>query len=110
MYTTDSPIGAGDRAPDFTLPDRTGAPINLYTTVGGGTPLVVFYSDVASFSSEVAALREAMERVAPGDMDLFVVVRAPADSLPESVDVPGATIFMVADAAGDTAAACTCRR
>ena len=38
-------------------------------------------------------------------MDLFVVVRAPAESLPESVDVPGATMFVVADAAGHTATA-----
>jgi peroxiredoxin len=105
LYTTDSPIGAGDRAPDFTLPDRTGAPINLYTTVGGGTPIVVFYPDVASFSAEAAGLREAMGRVAPGDMDLFVVVCEPVESLPETGEVSGGKLVVVADAAGGTAAA-----
>ena len=97
MYAPDSPIGAGDRAPDFSLPDRSGAPINLYTRVRGGTPVVMFYPDVASFSSEVAALQRAMERVPLGGVDLFVVVRASADALPE---VTYGTIFVVADATG----------
>jgi peroxiredoxin/predicted 2-oxoglutarate/Fe(II)-dependent dioxygenase YbiX len=105
LYTADSPIGAGDRAPDFTLPDRTGAMINLYTRVGGGTPLVIFYPDVASFSAEMAALREAMAQSAAGDMDLFAVVRAPAESLPETPEASGVTMFVVADAAGGTATA-----
>ncbi len=105
MYTADSPIGAGDRAPDFTLPDRTGAKINLYTRIGGGTPLIVFYPDVASFSAEFAGLREAMARVAPGDMDLFAVVRAPAEALPDTAGALGGTLFVVADAEGRTATA-----
>lgn len=97
MYAPDSPIGAGDRAPGFSLPDRSGAPINLYTRVRGGTPVVMFYPDAASFSSEAAALQRAMERVPLGGVDLFVVVRASADALPE---VTYGTIFVVADATG----------
>lgn len=102
MYTPDSPIGAGDRAPDFSLPDRAGAPINLYTSIRGGTPLLVFYPDAAGFSAEAADLRRALEPVAPGEIDLFVIVRAPADSLP---DIPVGEMFVLADPAGQTAKA-----
>lgn len=100
MYTPDSPIGAGDRAPDFSLPDRTGAPINLYTRVRGGTPVVMFYPDAASFASEAAELQRALEPVSPDEVDLFVVVRAATDALPE---VAAETMLVVADAAGQTA-------
>lgn len=102
MYTPDSPIGAGDRAPDFSLPDRTGASINLYTKIRGGTPLLVFYPDAASFSDEAAELRRALEPVSPGEVDIFAIVRAPADSLP---DIPGGEMLVVADPAGQTAKA-----
>ena len=105
MYTPDSPIGAGDRAPDFTLSDRTGAPVNLYTNVRGGTPVLVFYPDPASFSAQVADLRRAIARVAPGDIEVFAVVRAPADLLPETDEVAGGAICVVADVAGATAKA-----
>lgn len=105
MYTPDSPISAGDRAPDFSLPGRDGAPINLYTKVSGGTPLLVFYPDVAGFLAEAVDLRRAMEPVAPGEMHLFVVVRAPADSLPDTTEASGGAMFVVGDAAGDTAKA-----
>lgn len=106
MYTPDSPIGAGDRAPDFTLPDRDGASINLYTRIGGGIPLLVFYPDVARFSSEVAQLQRVMERAAPGDMDLFAIVCAPPELLPEAApDTTGGAMFVVADPAGHTAKA-----
>lgn len=105
MYSPDSPIGAGDRAPDFVLPDRTGALINLYTTIGGGTPLVAFYPDVASFSAEEARLREALAQLAPGDMDLFVVVRAPFEALPDTGEVSGGKLHVVADPPGNTVGA-----
>ena len=100
MYAPDSPIGAGDRAPDFSLPDRSGAPINLYTRIRGGTPVLVFYPDAASFSSEAAELQRAMEPLLSGGFDLFIVVRAAADALPEVAD---GTMLVVADAAGQTA-------
>ncbi|NKB48290.1 MAG: hypothetical protein GKS02_02885 [Alphaproteobacteria bacterium] len=102
MYTPDSPIGAGDRAPDFSLPDSTGAPINLYTRVRGGTPLLVFYPDAARFAVEAAQLHSVMEQVPPGEMDLFVIVGAPVDSLPTA---SGEAVYVVADPAGDTAKA-----
>jgi len=106
LYSPDSPIGAGDRAPDFSLPDRSGAPINLYTTVRGGTPLLLFYPDAASFASEAADLRRAMAPVTPGEMDLIVIVRASAEALPEiAPDQEGGDMFVVADAAGQTATA-----
>lgn len=99
MYTPNSPIGAGDRAPDFSLPDCHGAPINLYTKIRGGTPLLVFYPDVGSFSAEAADIGRAMDRVAPGEMDLFVIIRAAAESLPEP---SSEAMFVVADEAGHT--------
>lgn len=100
MYTPDSPIGAGDRAPDFTLPDRTGAPINLYTRVRGGMPLLVFYPDAAAFSAEAADLQRALNQVAPGEVDVFAIVRAAADALPETTN---GAMFVVADKSGRTA-------
>ena len=102
MYTPDSPIGAGDRAPDFSLPDRTGAPINLYTMIRGGTPLLLFYPDIASFADEAAQLRSALERAPAGAFDVFAIIRAPADSLPDCL---GATMSVVADPDGQTAKA-----
>lgn len=105
MYSPDSPIGAGDRAPDFSLPDRTGAPINLYTKVGGGTPLLIFYPDLTRFSAEAAQLQNALGRVSLGEVDLFVIVGASADALPEIQNGSGGRMFVVADPAGQTAKA-----
>lgn len=105
MYTPESPIGAGDRALDFSLPDRTGATINLYTKVRGGTPLVVFYPDLASFQAEALALRSAMASVKLGEAELFVVVCTAAESLPEMERAESGGLYIVADAAGRTAKA-----
>ncbi|MDH3738638.1 MAG: redoxin domain-containing protein, partial [Alphaproteobacteria bacterium] len=103
MYTPDSPIGAGDRAPDFSLPDRTGALINLYTKIRGGTPVVVFYPDVGSFADEAAQLTNAVARVPPGAFDVFAIVRAPADALPDNIGSTASPIFVVADPDGQVA-------
>lgn len=105
MYTPDSPIGAGDRAPDFILPDRAGFPINLYTRVRGGTPVLVFYPDAASFAADAAELQRAMEPVGPGQVDLFAVVHAPADALPDIVEAMEEAMFVVCDEAGVAAKA-----
>lgn len=103
MYTPDSPIGAGDRAPDFILPDRSGAPVNLYTRVRGGTPVLVFYPDADSFAADAAALQRALAPVGPGQVDLFAIVHAPHDALPELAATADGSMFVVADPAGTAA-------
>jgi peroxiredoxin Q/BCP len=38
-----TPLKAGDRAPDFTLPDTEGKPVALSTLLEGGPVILAFY-------------------------------------------------------------------
>jgi len=67
-------------------------------------PLVVFYPTADAFRTEADDLKDVVARAEDGAVDLFAVVRAPTDALPEIDDAPE-QMFVVADATGRTAQA-----
>ncbi len=58
-------IQAGEKAPDFTLPDQSGAPISL-ASYRGGKVLVYFYpkADTAGCTTQACGLRDVAGEVA----------------------------------------------
>ncbi len=105
-YNFDDPIGPGDRAPDFVLPDGDGKPVNLYTTVRGGMPLVLFYPDLAILQAEAASLAAVTDELTALPAHVFIVVdAAPARTLPELA----APFHVVRDPGLTTLAACGLR-
>lgn len=103
MYDSNSPIGAGDRAPDFSLRRADGQMINLYTGLSGHMPVVLFYPDAASLADEAPALRDAAAE--DGIADIFAVVRAAPEALSAAADTAGGAIQIMSDPDGKTARA-----
>lgn len=106
MYDRNDPIGPGDRAPDFTLATPDGQPVNLYTRIRGGIPVVLFYADGAAAEADAGALEALAPRLAALRVEPFVVVageRAPALPAPfrAVIDPAGGTIGQFGFAAGD---------
>ncbi len=101
MYSSSDPIGPGDRAPDFSLPSvGDGAPVNLYTRVRGGVPLVMFYPGGDAFLADRDALNALAPEMAAHGLNPFVVVNEP-----NGVDLPGLDppFFTLRDAEAKTA-------
>jgi predicted 2-oxoglutarate/Fe(II)-dependent dioxygenase YbiX len=101
-YSFDDPVGPGDRALDFVLPDPDGKPINLYTGVRGGIPLLMFYPDMAMLQAEAPALLAMADELVAMKVHPFVAVNAPHSSL---LPMLGKPFFVVHDTDGATLAA-----
>ena len=86
MYTRDDPIGPGDRAPDFSLPVAGGGACNLYTSVRGGMPVLLFYPDAAQLQADADALRTDLTAARAHGLEPFILVRANADALTAAAD------------------------
>jgi thioredoxin-dependent peroxiredoxin len=56
-------IGAGDKAPDFTLPSQTGEPVRLYDRIGERVVVLYFYpkDDTSGCTAEACAFRDSHE-------------------------------------------------
>lgn len=105
-YNIEDPIGPGDRAPDFVLFDGEGNPVNLYTSVRGGMPLVLFYPDLATLQAETAGLAAVTEELSALHAHVFIIVDAtPEQPLPELA----APFFVVRDPGLTTLTACGLR-
>jgi len=57
-------VRVGDRAPDFTLPDQTGKPVQLRDLLGRGTVVLYFYpkDETPGCTLEAHAFRDSYDR------------------------------------------------
>jgi peroxiredoxin Q/BCP len=62
----DRPVRVGDRAPDFTLPDASGAPVRLADLLGERALVLYFYpkDDTPGCTAEACGFRDATEAFA----------------------------------------------
>src|SRR6266704_3857286 len=60
----DKKVHVGDRAPDFTLPDQTGKPVQLRDLLGRGTVVLYFYpkDETPGCTLEARAFRDSYDR------------------------------------------------
>ena len=60
----DKKVRVGDRAPDFTLPDQTGKPVQLRDLLGRGTVVLYFYpkDETPGCTLEAHAFRDSYDR------------------------------------------------
>src|SRR5205809_4143845 len=60
----DKKVRVGDRAPDFTLPDQTGEPVQLRDLLGRGTVVLYFYpkDETPGCTLEARAFRDSYDR------------------------------------------------
>ncbi len=60
---TSRPVGVGDVAPDFTLPDQHGSPIALHDLLGKGPLVVYFYpkDESTGCTAEACSFRDSYE-------------------------------------------------
>src|SRR5438094_6728766 len=60
----DKKVRVGDRAPDFTLPDQTGKPVQLRDLLGRGTVVLYFYpkDQTPGCTLEARAFRDSYEK------------------------------------------------
>jgi len=60
----DLKVRVGDRAPDFTLPEQTGKPVQLRDLVGRGTVVLYFYpkDETPGCTLEARAFRDSYDR------------------------------------------------
>jgi thioredoxin-dependent peroxiredoxin len=56
-------IGAGDKAPDFTLPSQAGEPVRLYDRIGERVVVLYFYpkDNTSGCTAEACAFRDSHE-------------------------------------------------
>ncbi len=56
-------IGAGDKAPDFTLPSQSGEPVRLYDRLGDRVVVLYFYprDETRGCTAEACAFRDSYE-------------------------------------------------
>src|SRR5256885_13564574 len=68
----DKKVRVGDRAPDFTLPDQTGKPVQLRELLGRGTVVLYFYpkAETPGCTLEAHAFRDSYDRVAAACADV----------------------------------------
>src|SRR5438132_13459832 len=61
----DKKVRVGDRAPDFTLPDQTGKPVQLRYLLGRGTVVLYFYpkDETPGCTLEARAFRDSYDRI-----------------------------------------------
>lgn len=61
--TPSRPVAVGDRAPDFTLPDQTGAPVRLSDLLGERAVVLYFYpkDETGGCTAEACSFRDSYE-------------------------------------------------
>ncbi|MCW2691438.1 MAG: peroxiredoxin [Mycobacterium sp.] len=100
-------LGVGDRAPDFTLPDASGAPVTLTTLLAAG-PVVLFFYPAAmtpGCTAEACHFRDlSAEFAAAGAQRLGISVDA-MDKQQAFTDLHGFDFPLLSDAEGAVASA-----
>src|SRR2546427_2085893 len=71
----DRKVSVGDLAPDFTLPDQTGAPVRLGDLVGRKTVVLYFYpkDETPGCTIEARAFRDSYEQFSAKDAEVVGV-------------------------------------
>ena len=74
-------VRVGDVAPDFTLPDQTGAPVALHDLLGGKTLVVYFYpkDQTPGCTIEARAFRDSYDAFTSADAEVIGVSSDSAD-------------------------------
>lgn len=107
MAPATPPLTRGDRAPDFFLPDRRDVVISLYDKVKGG-PIVLFFYPTEADADGAAELRKFIElapEFATVGTHLFAIAGDTVATITALAARQEPACFLVADAAGKTAAA-----
>ncbi len=107
MAPATPPLTRGDRAPDFFLPDRRDVVISLYDKVKGG-PIVLFFYPTEADAGCAAELRKFIElapEFAAAGAHLFAIAGDSVATITALAAREEPACFLVADAAGKTAAA-----
>ena len=71
----DRKVSVGDLAPDFTLPDQTGAPVRLHDLVGRKNVVLYFYpkDETPGCTIEARAFRDSYEKFSAKDAQVVGV-------------------------------------
>src|SRR5256885_16181983 len=71
----DRKVSVGDLAPDFTLPDQTGAPVRLHDLVGRKNVVLYFYpkDETPGCTIEARAFRDSYEQFSAKDAQVVGV-------------------------------------
>jgi peroxiredoxin Q/BCP len=92
-------LKAGDKAPDFTLPDQDGNAFSLHTLLGGGPVVLYFYP--ADFTpgctKEACSIRDMHDEIAAAGMRVVGVSPQDANSHAQFRDKHGLPFTLVAD-------------
>jgi peroxiredoxin Q/BCP len=92
-------LKAGDKAPDFTLPDQDGNAFSLHTLLGDGPVVLYFYP--ADFTpgctKEACSIRDMHDEIAAAGMRVVGVSPQDADSHAQFRDKHGLPFTLVAD-------------
>jgi peroxiredoxin Q/BCP len=92
-------LKAGDKAPDFTLPDQDGNAFSLHTLLGDGPVVLYFYP--ADFTpgctKEACSIRDMHDEIAAAGMRVVGVSPQDANSHAQFRDKHGLPFTLVAD-------------
>ncbi|NHA14343.1 peroxiredoxin [Thioalkalivibrio sp. XN279] len=92
-------LKAGDKAPDFTLPDQDGNQVSLHALLGDGPVVLYFYP--ADFTpgctKEACSIRDMHDEIAAAGMRVVGVSPQDADSHARFRDKHGLPFTLVAD-------------
>jgi peroxiredoxin Q/BCP len=92
-------LQAGDKAPDFTLPDQDGNQVSLHALLGEGPVVLYFYP--ADFTpgctKEACSIRDMHDEIAAAGMRVVGVSPQDADSHARFRDKHGLPFTLVAD-------------
>ncbi len=94
-----TPVGVGDTAPDFTLPDQHGADVSLSSVRGDKIAAVVFYPFAFSgiCTGELREIRDGLEDFQSDDVQVFTVSCDPVYSLRTWADAEGHFFPLLSD-------------
>lgn len=100
-------IQAGDRAPDFTLPDQDGTPVSLSEILKQSAVVLFFYpkDDTPVCTREACAFRDAYDDFAAAGATVIGISSDPAATHRRFADKHGLPFTLVSDTTGSVRAA-----
>ena len=99
------PLGEGDAAPDFTLPDATGKPVHLADLLASGPVVLAFYRGgwCPYCTLELRALQAALPEIESAGARLVAVSPQTPDASLSTAEKDSLSFDVLSDAGGDVA-------
>jgi thioredoxin-dependent peroxiredoxin len=95
-------IGAGDKAPDFTLPSQTGEPVRLHDRIGERVVVLYFYpkDNTSGCTAEACAFRDSYEVFTEAGAEVIGVSSDSVDKHAGFAGKHGLPFTLLSDAGG----------